>query len=112
LWALPYLGGVHLGGVQRPVTADLAPLVDWPHRYLAAEVQAGRIDARTVLTVLTHDPKFDFPVLEVALPLPALGNVDAMGSRRTQGLRRRRDPRVRRRTRPRGATWLDGQRSG
>jgi xanthine dehydrogenase accessory factor len=32
--------------------------------------------------VLTHDPKFDAPVLEVALRLP-LAYVGAMGSRRT-----------------------------
>jgi len=57
-------------------------IVDWPHRYLAAEAEAGRIDARTVVTVLTHDPRFDVPVLEVALRLD-LGYVGAMGSRRT-----------------------------
>lgn len=58
-------------------------VVDWPHRYLAAEADGGRIDARTVLCVLTHDPKFDVPLLEVALRLPEVGYVGAMGSRRT-----------------------------
>ncbi len=58
-------------------------VVDWPHRYLTAEVEADRIDARTVLCVLTHDPKFDVPVLEVALRLPEVAYVGAMGSRRT-----------------------------
>jgi xanthine dehydrogenase accessory factor len=58
-------------------------VVDWPHRYLRAEVEAGRIDPRTVVTVLTHDPKFDVPLLEVALRLPAVAYVGAMGSRRT-----------------------------
>ncbi len=58
-------------------------VVSWPHRYLQAEAQAGRIDARTVLCVLTHDPKFDVPVLEVALRLPEVAYVGAMGSRRT-----------------------------
>ena len=58
-------------------------VVEWPHRYLAAEVEAGRIDARTVLCVLTHDPKFDVPLLEVALRLPEVAYVGAMGSRRT-----------------------------
>ena len=57
-------------------------VVDWPHRYLAAEAEAGRIDRRTVVTVLTHDPKFDVPVLEVALRND-VGYVGAMGSRRT-----------------------------
>jgi xanthine dehydrogenase accessory factor len=58
-------------------------VVDWPHRYLQAEQDAGRIDARTVVTVLTHDPKFDVPLLEVALRLPEVAYVGAMGSRRT-----------------------------
>jgi xanthine dehydrogenase accessory factor len=57
-------------------------IVDWPHRYLAAEVEAGRIDQRTAIAVLTHDPKFDVPVLEVALRCEA-GYIGAMGSRRT-----------------------------
>ncbi|MQA61419.1 MAG: XshC-Cox1 family protein [Actinophytocola sp.] len=57
-------------------------IVDWPHRYLTAEVAAGRVDKRTVVAVLTHDPKFDVPVLEVALRAK-LGYVGAMGSRRT-----------------------------
>jgi xanthine dehydrogenase accessory factor len=57
-------------------------VVEWPHRYLAAEVESGRVDPRTVLAVLTHDPKFDVPVLEVALRLD-VAYVGAMGSRRT-----------------------------
>jgi xanthine dehydrogenase accessory factor len=57
-------------------------VVDWPHRYLAAEAAAGRVDGRTALCVLTHDPKFDVPLLEVALRTPAW-YVGAMGSRRT-----------------------------
>ena len=58
-------------------------VVSWPHRYLAAERDAGRIDGRTIICVLTHDPKFDVPVLELALRLPAVAYVGAMGSRRT-----------------------------
>ena len=58
-------------------------VVDWPHRYLQAEVDAGRVDARTVITVLTHDPKFDVPLLEVALRLPETAYIGAIGSRRT-----------------------------
>ncbi|MCC9742819.1 XdhC family protein [Streptomyces sp. MNU89] len=57
-------------------------VVDWPDRYLRAEAAAGRTDARTAVCVLTHDPKFDVPVLETALRLP-LAYVGAMGSRRT-----------------------------
>jgi xanthine dehydrogenase accessory factor len=61
---------------------------EWPHRYLATT----RVDARTVICVLTHDPKFDVPVLEVALRGPA-AYIGAMGSRRTHDdrLRRLRD---------------------
>ena len=57
-------------------------VVDWPHRYLAAEQDRGRIDGRTVLCVLTHDPKFDVPLLEVALRTECC-YIGAMGSRRT-----------------------------
>ncbi|MDX6744886.1 XdhC/CoxI family protein [Actinocorallia sp. A-T 12471] len=57
-------------------------VVDWPHRYLAATPT----DARTAVVVLTHDPKFDLPLLEVALRLP-VGYVGAMGSRRTHAER-------------------------
>ncbi|WP_330295356.1 XdhC family protein [Streptomyces sp. NBC_00503] len=57
-------------------------VVDWPHRHLAAEWEAGRLDARTAVCVLTHDAKFDIPLLTLALRLP-LGYVGAMGSRRT-----------------------------
>jgi xanthine dehydrogenase accessory factor len=53
-------------------------VVEWPHRYLAATP----VDERTVICVLTHDPKFDVPLLEVALRTPA-GYIGAMGSRRT-----------------------------
>ncbi|MGC0416079.1 XdhC family protein [Embleya sp. AB8] len=52
-------------------------VVDWPDRYLAGT----RVDARTAICVLTHDPKFDVPVLVRALRLP-VGYVGAMGSRR------------------------------
>jgi xanthine dehydrogenase accessory factor len=61
-------------------------VVDWPHRYLQGQVEQGRIDHRTVICVLTHDPKFDVPLLEVALRLPEEHRpayVGAMGSRRT-----------------------------
>ncbi|SDK46839.1 xanthine dehydrogenase accessory factor [Actinopolyspora mzabensis] len=57
-------------------------VVDWPHRYLETEARAGRLDSRTAVLVLTHDPKFDVPVLRVALRQP-LAYVGAMGSRRT-----------------------------
>ncbi|WP_328906629.1 XdhC family protein [Streptomyces sp. NBC_00234] len=69
----------------RPVFATAARfpeadeiVVEWPHRYLAST----EVDARTVLCVLTHDAKFDVPLLEAALKLP-VAYVGAMGSRRT-----------------------------
>ncbi|MFI7609025.1 XdhC family protein [Micromonospora sp. NPDC049366] len=64
-------------------------VVDWPHRYLRAELDAGRVDGRTVVCVLTHDPRFDVPVLALALRQP-LAYVGAMGSRRTHDERRKR----------------------
>ena len=57
-------------------------VVDWPHRFLAGAIEQGQVDRRTVLCVLTHDPKFDVPLLEVALRTEA-GYIGAMGSRRT-----------------------------
>jgi xanthine dehydrogenase accessory factor len=60
-------------------------VVDWPHRYLAQTP----VDARTAVCVLTHDAKFDIPLLQLALDLP-VGYVGAMGSRRTHGERLRR----------------------
>jgi xanthine dehydrogenase accessory factor len=69
----------------RPVFATAARfpeadevITDWPHRYLAS----AAVDERTVICVLTHDPKFDVPLLEVALRTPA-AYIGAMGSRRT-----------------------------
>lgn len=60
-------------------------VVDWPHRYL----EHTGTDGRTVLCVLTHDAKFDVPLLELALRLP-VAFVGAMGSRRTHEDRNRR----------------------
>ena len=68
--------------ISRFPSADTV-VVDWPHRYLEAEQEAGRVDERTVLCVLTHDPKFDVPLLGVALRMPEVAYVGAMGSRRT-----------------------------
>ncbi|WP_350277176.1 XdhC/CoxI family protein [Kribbella sp. HUAS MG21] len=65
-------------------------VVDWPHRYVSAEAAAGRLDDRTVMCVLTHDPKFDVPLLEVALRLPQVAYIGAMGSRRTHDDRLKR----------------------
>lgn len=60
-------------------------VVDWPHRWLEKQP----VDRRTVIAVLTHDPKFDVPALTVALRTQA-GYIGAMGSRRTHEDRLRR----------------------
>lgn len=59
-----------------PYAAEV--VVDWPHRYL----ERTEVDVRTAICVLTHDAKFDIPLLRAALDLP-VGYIGAMGSRRT-----------------------------
>ncbi|MFJ3407869.1 XdhC family protein [Promicromonospora sp. NPDC090134] len=59
---------------------DAVVVVDWPHRYLRS--QADSLDGRTVVCVLTHDPRFDLPLLTAALRMP-VAYVGAMGSHRT-----------------------------
>ncbi len=73
-------------------------VIDWPHRWLETQ----QVDSRTVMCVLTHDPKFDVPVLLAALKTPA-AYIGAMGSRRTH------DDRVER-LREAGATEADIER--
>jgi xanthine dehydrogenase accessory factor len=82
--------GVHLG--YRVTVCDARPVFatrkrfpeahevvcDWPHRYL----ERTAVDERTVICVLTHDPKFDVPLLQVALRTSAR-YIGVMGSRRT-----------------------------
>jgi len=58
-------------------------VVSWPDRYLREQIAGGHIDPRTVICVLTHDPKFDVPLLEAALHGPPVAYIGAMGSRRT-----------------------------
>jgi xanthine dehydrogenase accessory factor len=58
-------------------------VVQWPNEFL----EAAPISRRTAIVILTHDPKFDIPVLEVALRSPA-GYIGAMGSRRTHEKRK------------------------
>ncbi|MGX5210626.1 XdhC family protein [Streptomyces violaceus] len=60
-------------------------VAQWPHRYL----RGTDTDARTVICVLTHDPKFDVPLLQEALRRPA-AYIGAMGSRRTHAERAQR----------------------
>lgn len=56
-----------------------------PHAYLAET----DVDERTVLCAMTHDPKFDDPLVAQALATPAQF-VGAMGSRKVADDRRRR----------------------
>ena len=53
-------------------------VVEWPDRFLSQ----APVDERTVICVLTHDHKFDIPVLKVALGTEA-GYIGAMGAKRT-----------------------------
>jgi xanthine dehydrogenase accessory factor len=57
-------------------------VVTWPDEYL----KTARVDGRSALIILTHDVKFDIPLLEVAVRTPA-GYIGAMGSRRTHANR-------------------------
>ena len=73
----------------RPVfaTRERFPTVDevvvaWPDEFL----KTAPVDKRTVICVLTHDPKFDFPILVESLKTEA-GYIGAMGSRRTHNNR-------------------------
>lgn len=55
---------------------------DWPDAALAAQ----RLDARTAVVTLTHDPKLDDPAIVVALGSPVF-YLGALGSPRTHGKR-------------------------
>lgn len=57
-------------------------VVAWPHEFL----RTARVDERTVIAVLTHDEKFDIPLLEQALRTTAV-YVGALGSRATHNRR-------------------------
>ncbi len=57
-------------------------VVAWPDEFL----KTAEVDKRSVICVLTHDPKFDVPVLKAALATEA-GYIGAMGSRRTHNNR-------------------------
>ncbi|MBO0854389.1 MAG: XdhC family protein [Nocardia sp.] len=53
-------------------------LVDWPHRYLNS--QAAGMDASTAVVAVTRDPDFELPLLTVALRMPQIGYLGALGS--------------------------------
>ncbi|NNH74814.1 XdhC family protein [Nocardia uniformis] len=62
-------------------------VADWPHRYLNVQSSAGEIDRSTAIVVLSHDAQFEIPLLTVALRLPELGYLAALGSRVTHSRR-------------------------
>lgn len=64
---------------------NLALVIDWPD----AALDALRLDARSAVVTLTHDPKLDDPALIVALRSPAF-YIGCLGSQKTHGARRDR----------------------
>jgi xanthine dehydrogenase accessory factor len=60
-------------------------VVEWPDEFL----RRSPVDERTAICVLTHDHKFDVPLLKVALETRA-GYIGAMGARRTTESRNER----------------------
>ena len=60
-------------------------VVAWPDEFL----RSAPVDGRTAICVLTHDHKFDVPLLQAALATPA-GYIGAMGARRTTAERAER----------------------
>jgi xanthine dehydrogenase accessory factor len=60
-------------------------VVQWPDEFL----RGAPVDERTAICVLTHDHKFDVPLLKVALESPA-GYIGAMGAMRTTEARNER----------------------
>ena len=84
-----YLGYTVTVVDARPVFATKARVPDadevvvaWPDTFL----ETAPVDKRTALVILTHDVKFDIPLLRVALRTEA-GFIGAMGSRRTHANR-------------------------
>lgn len=100
------IGGVHIGAALVPLAKHLGfhvTVADGRDAFLSRERfpeadelilaypreafdQVG-IDGATYICVLSHDPKFDEPALEIALRSPA-AYVGAIGSRKTQAARR------------------------
>ncbi len=60
-------------------------VVEWPDAFLAS----APVDERSAVCVLTHDSRFDVPLLKVALQTRA-GYIGAMGARRVTEARRSR----------------------
>lgn len=67
---------VFAGPKRFPAAAEVVRC--WPHEFL----RRTRVGPSTAICVLTHDPRFDIPLLTEALRTNA-GYIGAMGSRRT-----------------------------
>jgi xanthine dehydrogenase accessory factor len=65
--------------------ADVELHAEWPDEVLARL----KLDERSAVLALTHDPKIDDPALDAALRSPCF-YVGALGSKKTQGSRRDR----------------------
>jgi xanthine dehydrogenase accessory factor len=62
------------------------PDVTLSHEWPLDAASAFDMDARTALVLLTHDPKLDDPVLQLALKSP-VAYIGALGSKRTHAKR-------------------------
>jgi xanthine dehydrogenase accessory factor len=60
-------------------------VVGWPHEFL----RSAEVDERTAICVLTHEHKFDVPLLRAALAGPA-GYIGALGGSKTRADREER----------------------
>ncbi len=65
------------------------PGVTRSHEWPDTALEAAKLDARSALVTLSHDPKIDNPALEVGLRSSCF-YIGALGSRRTQARRRER----------------------
>lgn len=75
----------------RPVFATKAGFPDadevavrQPVEFLRDKAASGHLDTRSVICVLTHDPKFDVPLLAYALTQTSVAYIGVMGSRASQ----------------------------
>jgi xanthine dehydrogenase accessory factor len=88
------VGAVHIAQALVPMAmlagygvtvVDPRRASDWPDQAL----EALKLDHRTAVVTLTHDPKLDDPALVVALGSPVF-YIGALGSKRTHAKRRQR----------------------
>jgi xanthine dehydrogenase accessory factor len=54
-------------------------VIAWPHEFL----RSAEVDERTAICILTHEHKYDVPLLQAALASPA-GYIGALGGRKTR----------------------------